>query len=194
MHVLSGSRFDLETSYVPTVEDIAQGLIGIPRWAGATIIPWSVLHHSLSVSDLVAGYSRRMGTDLVERPREVLLALWHDAAEFATGDIPSPHKTTEQRWHEENIQELLIRKTLGITPPDDATARLVKEADMAIRSAEARTLAHPQVWEDFEEEGDEWTYDAVNAVWRLLRVPDYVLVDRFIDRTNKLLVQVGQRR
>ena len=52
MRTLSGRRFEIGTEYAPTIRDIAVGLSRIPRWAGATIQPWSVLQHSLAAGSL----------------------------------------------------------------------------------------------------------------------------------------------
>lgn len=187
MHVLSGSRFDLiDGGYVPTVKDIAQGLVGIPRWAGATIRRWTVLHHSLAVCDLIDAEH--------DDPALLLHGLWHDAAEFATGDIPSPHKTTEQRWHEQKIMGLLYEKTLRVRPPSEGEAAQVKNFDDRIKWAEARCLAHPRVWEDFAAEGQTFDWSAVTVVWNLLEYPDWVLRDRFVEDMKHLLTLVPRGR
>ena len=63
MHTISGKRFELGTTYAPSIQDVAIGLSRIPRWAGATVRPWSVLQHSLATATLAAS---RGAADLLE--------------------------------------------------------------------------------------------------------------------------------
>lgn len=61
-----------------TLEELAQSLAGINRYAGSTVPSWSVAAHSVVVSHLV------------ETPAARAWALLHDAHEIFLGDITRP--------------------------------------------------------------------------------------------------------
>lgn len=193
MHVMKGSRFEINpekpgSSYAPTPADIAQGLAKLNRWLGMTLIDWTVLQHSLAVYEFFA----KRNPDATAK--QLLCALWHDAAEFAVGDLPSPHKTTEQKWLENDIQELIYRQSLRITPPSDSEYRAIKAADDELKWAEARTLAHPRAWLAYAKNGVVYDMDAVDIIWEISDVPEYLLRKRFVEITEGLLEHIPRRR
>lgn len=77
----------------PSLEAIAWGLARAPRYAGHTIGPWTVAHHSLvmqAFADLTA-VETNLGPEA--RARFRLSALLHDAHESITSDVPTEFKT-----------------------------------------------------------------------------------------------------
>jgi len=175
MHTLSGKRFELGGSFVPTVRDVAVGLSRIPRWAGATIVPWTVLQHSLACYRITAesGLS----------PETQLLALWHDCEEMATNDIPKPFKTPEQVALGDTLRVQLYRGALGMPEPRDFVWQPVHMADETIRDAEAHCLCHPTSRADF---GLPFT-PAVDAVWDLIPASPNDTIAMFVNITGGLL-------
>lgn len=114
------------------VGDIAHHLSQIVRFGGACPTPWTVAHHSLYVSELVA--SRHPDNARLE-----LLALLHDAHEaYGAGDVPTPIKRLlyidmggelmpYSAW-EEVTQEIIIR-AIGIEQPTPEEAAIIQAAD-----------------------------------------------------------------
>lgn len=140
--MLSGRRLDLldPSPLDIEVEDIAQGLSRVARWNGQTKGDWaySVAQHSLLVERIVAeirpGY----------RPRWLLAALLHDAAEYVLGDLITPvkgavgpgYKALETRLGE----AVHIRFGLPATLPQHVVDA-IKRADKASAYFEATQLA-----------------------------------------------------
>lgn len=98
---VSGKQIDLSDPdpYQITVEDIAHALFRIPRFNGHIEEAWSVGHHSLGVSTLVADQYK-------------LEALLHDATEAYLCDIPSPLKWFLGDTYRE--VEVRIARAIGI--------------------------------------------------------------------------------
>ncbi len=73
----------------PAQRYLIRQLARLPRFAGATVEPFSVLRHSLHVARIL---------EAQELPPGIVAAgLMHDAAEVLTGDVPSPFKPPEWR-------------------------------------------------------------------------------------------------
>ncbi len=140
--MLSGRRLDLldPSPLDVEVEDIAQGLSRVARWNGQTKGDWaySVAQHSLLVERLVAeirpGY----------RPRWLLAALLHDAAEYVLGDLITPVKGAvggDYKKLEARLSEAVhIRFGLPPTLPQHLIDT-IKRADKASAYFEATQLA-----------------------------------------------------
>jgi len=173
MHTLSGRRFDLGSTFAPSIPDVAIGLSRIPRWAGSTVRPWSVLQHSLAARQLAG---------LLDEHSQ-LYALWHDSEEMATGDIPSPFKAPEQRELGRTLRIWLFRQTLGLPYPSEGIQAVVKEIDDRLKIAEAHCLCHPLTRESF---CDPWDLEAVDAVWHLIGMPEREAIATFIELTMEL--------
>lgn len=86
MLTFSGKTLDPENPQPSQIEilDIAVGLSRVPRFVGHTHHFYSVAEHSILVAELAK--RDQMNS------RIKLLALLHDAAEFAISDIPTPVK------------------------------------------------------------------------------------------------------
>lgn len=180
MHSFSGNRLDIETTFAPTIKDIAAGLARIYRWGGAgTSVPWSVLQHALAIYAIAEG----------ENPVVRNACLHHDDEEFVTGDIPRGFKTQEQSALGERIRRLIFQKTLHLPYPDDATMQRVTVLDDLIARAEADCLVHPRARLDMTDKwnGIEATPAAWDAVWALIDIPERELVKMFVGISTDLL-------
>jgi uncharacterized protein len=81
LQLASGAPFALKGPVTPLdIADVASGLAKLNRFAGATLVPYSVAQHSVEVAKLVARHD----------PSAALDALLHDAHEIALSDIPRP--------------------------------------------------------------------------------------------------------
>lgn len=122
--------------------DIFDALAVLPRYAGHTLVPWTVAQHSLAVGLLLARQGRG--------PADVVRGLLHDAHEgLCLGDIPSPagralgdrgHR--ELRYVKERLDQVVgsifgCNFMLGPT-----TLRPHELADRAILDAEQALLRH----------------------------------------------------
>ena len=170
MFTISGRDIELWGT-LPTVNDIARALVGMNRWGSNTIIPFSVLHHSLMMHD-------GLGGKLLP-----FYALWHDAHEFATNDIMPPFKTPEQRALQEKIQDWLYKALLMVPGPGPVEIMAIKGYDDMCAAAEAHMLCHPNVRKRFLEPHDR----EVAMLWELLDMPDREAVKRFCDLTQSYL-------
>ncbi|MGO7545441.1 hypothetical protein AB9E34_06670 [Rhizobium leguminosarum] len=122
----SGSWFDLLDPWSSefTINDIAQGLSNICRYAGQCKSFYSVAEHSIHVADTVDAYK--------------LEALLHDAAEAFLGDITRPLKQLLPQYKEiEASVEDAILQRFGLDAKAKAT---VKAADLRVLAAEQAQL------------------------------------------------------
>ncbi len=140
--MLSGRRLDLLDPSPLDIEiaDIAHGLSRVARWNGQTIgrHAFSVAQHSLLVED-VFGILDTGGT-----PKDRLVALLHDAAEYVIGDMISPFKAVVGGGYREVEHRLrhAIHLRFGLpTEPSRQLQLRVKRADQVAAFYEATTLA-----------------------------------------------------
>jgi 5'-deoxynucleotidase len=110
----------------------------------------NIQEHSLQVAMIAHALAvlenERLGRDAVDPDRTALLAVYHDAEEVITGDLPTPVKyfNPQVRDAVDGLEEVAKRKLLGLLPealrgvfeplyfarPEDAPAwRMVKLAD-----------------------------------------------------------------
>ncbi|MGB8817931.1 MAG: HD family hydrolase [Rhizobiaceae bacterium] len=140
--MLSGRRLDLIDPSPLDIEmsDIAHGLARVARWNGQTVgdHAFSVAQHSLLVEEIF----RR--TVPLAVPRDLLLALVHDAPEYVIGDMISPFKAIvggEYKMVEQRLQRAIhLRFSLPADTPAPLLAR-IKKADHVAAYFEAVTLA-----------------------------------------------------
>ena len=123
---------------VPTLEDIALSLSRLPRFAGHTRRPWSVLQHSFVVE--------RMAQLDGESSQVRLVALMHDWHESITGDVPSPMKGYDMA----DLQDLLDLRIYDAYFPGGADASLhfrdkVHALDKRVLLAEAVVVGPPGI-------------------------------------------------
>lgn len=158
------------------IEDIATALSRAPRFAGHTLVPYSVAQHSVLVSHVCESYL------LAGDEQYCLAALLHDAHEAYIGDISRPLKRAinlvaarlgNQAWrgrqlslHRRSIEPDLINQIdvigaigwqfdLAICqrfnlPVGIFQSHFVKEADNVLLATEKRDLVieHPHPWRD----------------------------------------------
>src|ERR1700751_77652 len=116
---LSGTLVTLHAG-VPPLADIAIGLARIPRFAGQTILRWTVSDH------LVAGliYGERQGWT----PRQRCYWGLHDAHEAMTSDVPTTFKTGDLKMIQGEVDRRLYTY-LDIKPPSHELQSLVHHLD-----------------------------------------------------------------
>lgn len=129
----------------PTLTDISVQLGRIPRFVGATAVWWPVLLHSFVVRDLVTMWGAG--------PDAQLEALFHDAHEALTGDVPSPFKPPALSALQRDLDRRM-RPALRVPDPSDEVVQLVKRADTTALLAEASWLTV---------ESKRWVRDAGGA-------------------------------
>lgn len=127
IQTLSGKRFDYINSTVDDVdiEDIANALSNICRFAGHVPEFYSVAQHSVLCSQIVP-------------PEFAFEVLMHNAAEAYCQDIPQPLKRLLPDYKRiEQMVDDLIRAKYGL-PTDMST--VVKYADLTMLATERRDL------------------------------------------------------
>ncbi|SES76244.1 hypothetical protein [Oceanicella actignis] len=120
--------------------DIARNLSRLARYNGATARPYSVAEHSLFCADLVAERGASPGVEA--------LALMHDAAEFAVGDLTRPCKALLPEFKEriEGPVWRAIARRFGL-PPE--IPEWMGHFDALAAAAEKRDLvSDPRPWPD----------------------------------------------
>lgn len=127
IQTLSGKKFSYQfaTADDIDIEDIANALSNICRFAGHLPEFYSVAQHSVLTSLIV--------------PTEFAFeALMHDAAEAYCQDIPAPLKALLPDYQRiETLVDDLIRQKYGINPEQ---AAVVKYADLVMLATERRDL------------------------------------------------------
>lgn len=135
-----------ETGPIPLL-DLAIRMGRIPRFGAAFRCNWwSVLHHSICMDDLAfAVTSPRAGRSVILERR--LYALSHDAHEAATGDVPTPWKTSELRQAQHALTLRVYRETFKVGQPSRDTVAFIKRLDGTMMHAEGITVG-PAYWSD----------------------------------------------
>ncbi|ECG8590445.1 HD family hydrolase [Salmonella enterica subsp. salamae] len=127
IQTLSGKKFNYLTSTIDDIdiEDIANSLSNICRFAGHIPEFYSVAQHSVQCSKLVP-------------PEFALEALLHDAAEAYVQDIPSPLKRllADYQRIEERVDSL-VRIKFKLP---EMQSSIVKYADLVMLATERRDL------------------------------------------------------
>jgi len=122
----SGSWFDFLDPWHSqfTIEDIAQGLANICRYAGQCSRFYSVAEHSLHVSDIAIRHKRE--------------ALMHDAAEAFLGDVTRPLKQLLPQFKkiEKNVEKAIFARF----DLDHAALVALKTVDLSVLAAEQEQI------------------------------------------------------
>ena len=113
----------------PTIEEVAAALGKLCRYAGQCKEFYSVLVHSLVVSDLTEGQAK-------------LYALIHDVTESVINDIPKPFKIPEVEELEARMYSRIL-KDWNIPYPEKHILIQVHQADFDALLGEARTVSPP---------------------------------------------------
>lgn len=137
MHSGTLAGWTAETD-TPTLNDLILGMSRMPRFAGQTRIPYTVLDHSL--------FACAMAQDEAPGVYALQLAvLMHDAHEAMTGDVPTPFKDDKLR----EIQRVLDRKISSLVCLNQCDClftdhdALIKMYDLRALRAEALVIAAP---------------------------------------------------
>lgn len=119
----------------------AEALACENRYAGQ-YGPYSVAQHSV----LVANTVMRLGGSVYEQHG----ALWHEASEAVTGDVPQPVKSQAPDFKalERRIQAAADRRY-----DINSSAEVIKEADRIVFCAEIRRLVPRDEWDAYGEYG-----------------------------------------
>lgn len=135
MMTQSGNQVLPTNDVAPTLDDIALGLSRAPRFAGQSLVPWSVAEHSM----VVALLARPLGAAME------LHGLLHDAHEAVTGDVPSSWKPPELRALQKGLDARIYR-ALGVVRPSPEEAVQVKLLDLQALVVEAKWVAVPRAY------------------------------------------------
>lgn len=131
---------------VPSLGDIAVSLSRLPRFAGHTRGFWSVLDHTLFVVELArsAASASPFNFPFIEpeqRRALMRLALFHDAHETITADIPSPFKTSDMKYEQHLLDvRLFDRYNVRTESTDLDLVPLIAKIDHVAMLAEARVV------------------------------------------------------
>jgi 5'-deoxynucleotidase YfbR-like HD superfamily hydrolase len=155
------------------VSDIARALSRVQRWNGDTLLPWSVLQHTLA------------GLALIPGEREVHQVNWllHDAEESLTGDIPKPFKVGEQVAFGETIRRQIFT-ALGLLYPAEGEWAKLDALDQRVACAEAAVLCPPDVAAMFSFTADP---EATTVVTGLVDITPREAVDAYLTAIDQLL-------
>jgi len=122
---------------VPTLEDIAIGLVRTPMFAGSIKEFYTLAHHSIAVAQLM--------------PRHKIYGLLHEAEVCCYGDCPGPLKSSPTSADEYELRRR-VYKALEIPDINSDIILLVEEADQLDQAAEARLFEHPEGTEIWSED------------------------------------------
>lgn len=133
---------------VPHPRDMAVQLGRIPRYAGATVGWWSVLHHLYTCSQLVQQVATRdvllvegrADLGLVSTEVKELAVLLHEIDEVCTGDVPTPWKPIEFRRQSDPLQARAYTCYMGFNPGPSLRA-YIRHVDELALYGEMETVA-----------------------------------------------------
>jgi uncharacterized protein len=162
----SGTWFDLLDPWGSdfTINDIAQGLSNICRYAGQCKQFYSVAEHSIHVADTVEYFK--------------LEALMHDAAEAFLGDITRPLKQLlpEYKKIEASVEDAIFQR-FGLNLNAKS---IIKEADLRVLATEQAQL--------MPEGADYWASSSgtAKAAIRIEFLSPTAARNRFLSKFNDL--------
>jgi hypothetical protein len=128
------------------LSDIMDGISKICRYNGQIDRFYSVAEHSVLVSVMA---------ELAGDEDAILPALFHDAHEAYSGDLPTPHKTMVRGLAKfEEGYALTVREALNLPAPEDPLWDRVAQYDMQILHRELSVLRRGNLpyWHDPEVE------------------------------------------
>jgi hypothetical protein len=201
---LSGKWLHPTESFDVSIRDIARHLGRVVRFGGCVDGWWTVLQHSLLVSDLVVvdPVPGRQEFQPWVRDRLALLGLFHDAHEFITGDVPRPWKLDAVSVQQTQI-DALIAKSIGLPAFTKEEHELVKIADDLALNVEAHLIATRVVKRfpnkfgtigDIEPHRDafrRYYMDSLSGDLAATWHGSGLYVDMFVDRATELLGAIG---
>lgn len=111
-----------------SLEEAALGLSRLPRFAGQTVVPWTVAHHLLVCREM-AKFDRELPVH----------ALLHDFHEALTGDIPTTFKTRDIRRTQRRL-DARVYAAFNVPLPTTTQASIIKKIDGRALLAEAAVV------------------------------------------------------
>lgn len=162
-----------EVGDVPAIGDIAASLSRITRFAGHTRGWWSVLDHTLFMVELAraADHRRPFGVTMLsteERRALMLFALFHDAHESITSDIPSTFKTDDMKAQQAILDERLFARYHVRVVVDRDLRPIIRHLDHLALLSEAHLVGAPIFGSSTEVRKHFGAYpeDAANTILR----------------------------
>jgi len=149
----SGRRFEFEapTHDSFTVDDIAQGLAMLCRFAGQSCQFYSVAQHSVLVSRLVP-------------PEDAYAGLMHDAAEAFLGDVSKPLKGLLPDY--QRIEKSVEAAIFPILEVPTLMPASVKRADLIALATEQHRLMPDRAGRSYAGGHDPLDIDISEMTWR----------------------------
>jgi len=120
----------------PSLEDMALSLARTPMYAGQTDDFYSVAHHCMMTSTLMADHK--------------IFGLLHESEVTVVGDCPGPLKDPSQKRYERQLRRA-IYKELGLHHPSHELWLVVERADNLELAASSRVCGLPnseEFWEN----------------------------------------------
>lgn len=164
----------------PRQEDLVRRMCLLSRWAGDTIVPWTVGHHVLLVHQLAPE----------KNPLARVDALLHDVEEAYVGDVQYTYKTEDQAQVGRDIRDFLFRTVWDLPPMDAARRKAVKRPDKEAACIEARVLLHPLRCKEVLAEAN-WTppddSEGIKLVWTIMRWNLFRVEEEILNKLALLL-------
>jgi len=129
MITYTGESVFPKNNIAPSIFSVGVSLARLPRFTGHTRDWYSVLCHTMVVTELMSKKHRIHG-------------VLHDAPEACVADVPTPWKTVAAKKREAVLLKRIYRD-LGLALPTPMEAEAVTVADRAALAAEAHVLGHP---------------------------------------------------
>ena len=189
---ISGTYVTPTEGRIPDLHDLAYGLKQIVRFAGQTVIKWTVLEHLLA-GMLVARQEAEEDAQEPEFYHEELYFGLHDVHEALTSDVPYGFKTGSFEALQAEL-DVRIAARFGVSYIGDLPLNLayMKDLDRRMLVAEAFVVTPQATFErcmlDYERVPRQCDVDAVHAVLTL-RYPDAIWVERM---THLIRLSGGQ--
>lgn len=157
---------------VTDLAGIARALSRVQRWNGDTIVPWTVLQHTLA------------GLALIPDIEVVPATYWmlHDSEESLTGDVPKPFKTAEQVTFGDAIRNQIL-KSMGLPAPDPGALARIQVMDERLAAAEAQVLCPLKIRQAFPLYDEE----AFKVVMGLLDMSPRQAIEEYLEAADRLL-------
>lgn len=177
----------------PSLKDIAVQCGRIARFAGATTIWWSTLHHLFVCDRLIVKIYNNLEEHHFNLAR--LGALLHDAHESITADIPGPFKPDVISSFQNDLDRRIFQEFAIALPLPAPVSACVSTVDEIALHAEGRVVGPPNS-DEWALEQDEMVLKAVEDIIHQYSIPSDTIspqgkaVQDYINLVNELLDQI----